>query len=364
MRSIASGYRVGQRLAICICTLTSLALGQWLGVESSATDAGLRGVHNARNGIIWASGTRGTVLRSEDDGFVWQKCTIPEDARALDFRGVWAWDANHAIVMSSGTGNASRLYETRDGGATWRLLFQNPDPTGFWDGIIFNGNEGVLVGDPVNGRFTVFRTKDLGQHWTRDSNPRLASDPKGEGVFAASNSSVTTRQDGPTFVFVTGGASGARFFGLETMLSVSGQNKHESQSSSSLVLPLTSGSESSGAFSIEFRTSEIGVVVGGDYKQPTQREGTAAFTSDAGIHWTVSMKPPSGFRSAVAWEPKFHCWIAAGPNGSDVSFNDGRSWLPFDNGNWNALSLPWVVGRKGRIARLDEQALKTLASKK
>ncbi len=125
-----------------------------------------------------------------------------------------------------------------------------------------------------------------------------------------------------------------------------------------------SGTESSGAFSTAFRTPDIGVVTGGDYKQPTKTEGTAAFTSDAGLHWTASAKPPSGFRSAVAWEGRFHCWIAVGPNGSDVSFDDGKSWLPFDKGNWNALSLPWVVGPKGQIARLDEQALKALALKK
>jgi len=304
------------------------------------------------------------VLRSEDDGFVWQKCAIPEGARSLDFRGVWAWDANRAIVMSSGTGDASRLYDTQDGGATWRLLFSNPDPTGFWDGIAFSGNLGILVGDPVNGRLTVFRTKDLGQHWTRDSDHRLAAEPKGEGIFAASNSSLTTRGGGTTFAFVTGGASGSRFFGLLTMLVVSGPNERRLESWSSAVLPLASGNESSGAFSTGFRSPEIGVVVGGDYKQPTKTEGTAAFTSDSGIHWTASMKPPSGFRSAVAWEPKFHCWIAAGPNGSDLSFDDGRTWQPFDKGNWNALSLPWVVGPKGQIARLDEEAVKASGPKK
>src|SRR3954467_12011764 len=162
MEPFVSAYVLARRSAICICTLSSLALGQWIPVQSSETEAGLRGVHNAGKGIIWASGTGGTVLRSEDDGFVWQKCSIPPDARSLDFRGVWAWDANHSVVMSSGTGDVSRVYETVDGGTSWRLLFQNPDPTGFWDGIAFSGKHGMLVGDPVDGRFTVFHTKDLG----------------------------------------------------------------------------------------------------------------------------------------------------------------------------------------------------------
>src|SRR5437764_11553329 len=90
-----------------------------------------------RIGRNWASGSSGMVLRSEDDGSVWQNCTMPEGGERLDFRGVWAWDAEHAVVMSSGTGDVSRLYETTDGCATWHLLFQNPDASGFWDALCF-----------------------------------------------------------------------------------------------------------------------------------------------------------------------------------------------------------------------------------
>ena len=45
-------------------------------------------------------------------------------------------------------------------------------------------------------------------------------------------------------------------------------------------------------------------------------------------------------------------WITVGANGYDVSRDDGKTWHPIDNGDWNALSLPFVVGPKGRIARL------------
>jgi hypothetical protein len=41
-----------------------------------------------------------------------------------------------------------------------------------------------------------------------------------------------------------------------------------------------------------------------------------------------------------------------GTNGSDISRDDGKTWTALDDGNWNALSLPFVVGPKGRIARL------------
>src|SRR4051812_1937551 len=105
-----------------LCWMDHAFAGQ-LEWEQSGSSAGLRGLHSAGNGIVWASGTKGTVLRSEDDGFVWQQCSVPAEAQNLDFRGIWAWDANQAIVMSSGTGAESRLYLTMDGGAHWRMLF-------------------------------------------------------------------------------------------------------------------------------------------------------------------------------------------------------------------------------------------------
>ncbi len=117
-------------------------------------------------------------------------------------------------------------------------------------------------------------------------------------------------------------------------------------------VPLASGTESSGVFSLAFRDQDHGIAVGGDYKKPNESNGTAAYTTDGGQTWTAATKPPHGYRSAVAWDAADKAWIAAGTNGSDVSFDDGKTWQPLDNGNWNALSLPWVVGPEGRIAKL------------
>ena len=59
---------------------------------------------------------------------------MPDGAEKLDFRSVWAWDAQTAIVMSSGPGEQSRLYKTTDGCAHWTALATNKDASGFWDG--------------------------------------------------------------------------------------------------------------------------------------------------------------------------------------------------------------------------------------
>ncbi len=141
---------------------------QWQ-IQTSNTIADLRGIHSVGGGVAWASGTNGTVLRTEDGGYIWQSCSIPPGAEKLDFRGIQAFDANTAIVMSSGKGDLSRLYKTTDGCHTWKLIFTNPDPDGFWDALKLRiAIAGMLVGDPVNGRFAIYGSTDSGlEKWDR-----------------------------------------------------------------------------------------------------------------------------------------------------------------------------------------------------
>ena len=148
--------------------------GQWH-MQDSHTNADLRGIHSIGNGIVWASGTNGTILRTTDDGDHWQPCATPSGAEVLDFRGIQGFDANTAIVMSSGKGDLSRLYKTTDACHTWKLVFTNPDKDGFWDALRFSKpwptgrseTNGVLIGDPVAGTFSVFLTSDRGETWRR-----------------------------------------------------------------------------------------------------------------------------------------------------------------------------------------------------
>jgi photosystem II stability/assembly factor-like uncharacterized protein len=375
---------------------------QW-DIQDSGTKASLRGIHSLGKGIAWASGTDGTVLRTEDNGAHWLPCATPPDAEKLDFRGIQAFDNKTAIVMSSGKGDASRLYKTTDACQTWSLLFTNPDPEGFWDGIKFTAkfqdrfgeklHQGVVIGDPVNGEFAVFETNDSGAHWEKRTGPFYpVTAREGEALFAASNSSFILIDDEGEIdgeIFVTGGTQGSRSRVRSEYV------KHDPQVSVKFVggdLPLASG-ESAGAFSIAtshgamskeerlaedrdriyfFPTKALCVAVGGDYKKPDKGSGTAAYSSDGGRHWKSPKSPPHGYRSSVAYDPTTKTWITVGPNGTDISTDDGRNWRALKPGpndaldadkNWNALSLPFVVGPKGRIGVLRPDALKAPPSK-
>jgi hypothetical protein len=129
---------------------------------------------------------------------------------------------------------------------------------------------------------------------------------------------------------------------------------------------MSDGTPSSGIFSFDFRTDLTGVAVGGDYARPNDSAKTAALTADGGLTWTAPMTPPHGYRSAVAYDPATKTWITVGPNGTDISTDDGRNWRPLlptpgeapDSAqHWNALSLPFVVGPHGRIGRLRPAAI-------
>jgi photosystem II stability/assembly factor-like uncharacterized protein len=327
-----------------------------LEMQDSGTTASLRGIHAVGGGVAWASGTNGTVLRTEDSGYMWQSCAMPPGAEKLDFRGIWAWDANTAIVMSSGPGDQSRLYKTTDGCSHWALLYTNPDKDGFWDAMVFAGNNpsenGWVLGDPVAGSFKILSFNTDGKFSSGDVSAPSA--PPGSGAFAASNSSLALNLR-PGFPLIShvwfgaGGKAGAMVYVRKTR--PAGWEKYIT-SWTAVHVPLASGTDAAGVFSLAFRDDQHGMAVGGDYTKPNESTGTAAWTADGGQHWAAAAKPPHGYRSAVAWDAEVKAWIAAGTNGSDISYDDGKTWQPLDDGNWNALSLPWIVGPKGRIAKL------------
>jgi len=315
--------------------LACLTCAQSWKTNESGTSVDLRGVNAASARVIWASGAKGTYLLSTDGGATWKTATVP-GAADLDFRGVQAIDGKTAFLLSSGPGEKSRIYKTTDAGSNWQALQVNPDPKGFWDAIaMWDPSHGIVLGDPVNGRFVLYTTSD-GLTWQPQKGPPGNAQ---EGAFAASNSSLIVRGAHEAW-FGTGGPGGGRVF----------HSEDDGKTWSVAKTPIRHDSMSSGIFSLAFSDSLHGIAAGGDYMDPESRQGTLAVTDDGGKNWKP-ISAPFGYRSAAAYISGKRFWLVTGPGGSNWS-SDRSVWTVLNSG-YNALSFPAAVGAGGAVALLD-----------
>src|SRR5712672_1972732 len=145
----------------------------------------LPGVSVVSQKVAWASGTHGSYLRTTD-GRIWIPDQVP-GAETLDFRGIVAFSAEEAFLMSSGPGDQSRIYHTADAGRLWQLQFTNTNPKGFFDSMVFwDKTHGIVLGDPIPDetgklKFELLLTTD-GQTWHALSSTQLPPAEEGEGA--------------------------------------------------------------------------------------------------------------------------------------------------------------------------------------
>ena len=250
--------------------LSGLVAPRWSPLTSGVA-ATLRGVSAVSDTVAWASGSGSTVLRTADGGQTWQALTVTTER--LDFRDVDAIDARTAYLLSIGTGPASRIYKTTDAGATWTLQYTNPEPKGFLDAMAFwDATHGIVVGDSIDGAFSILLTADGGKTWTPAPATGLPPALAGEGAFAASGTNVAVHGANDAW-FATGAASKARVL----------HTRDRGRSWTIADTPLIAGA-SAGAFSIAFRDANHGVVVGGDYQKEAEAIDNVAITSEAAAH--------------------------------------------------------------------------------
>jgi len=300
--------------------------------QRSDTGSDLRAVATPAKGTAWASGTKGTWLRTIDEGDHWSSGVIP-GGEQLDFRSLAAFDENRAIVLSAGS--PARIFRTDDGGASWREVYRNDAPQIFFDALRFaDESRGYALADPIDGRFVVLETTDAGETWHELPGPEAQP---GEGAFAASNSALAVRGD--LLWFGTGGSI-ARVF----------RSADRGRTWTVAPAPVQSGAPSKGVFAVAFANDRRGALVGGDYQKPAE-PGAFAVTEDGGVTWKAA-QPPPGYRSSLVFVNGERV-LATGTSGTDWREPDG-SWRSVGPG-MNALASwglsGWGVGPKGAVAR-------------
>jgi photosystem II stability/assembly factor-like uncharacterized protein len=316
--------------------------------QTSGTTALLQAVSVVDSEVVWVGGHAGTYVRTTDGGATWHAAVMP-GADSLEFRDVYAVDANTAYLLSAGPGERSRIYKTTDAGRTWALQFTNHDSQAFFDCFDFwDAQHGIAVSDAVDGHFPVIVTADGGATWTPVPPSALPPALPNEGGFAASGTCVVALGSGDAWIG-TGSASVAR------VLHTADRGRSWTVASS----PVPAGA-TTGITSLAFRDVRHGVALGGPIAQRNAWTNNIATTDDGGRTWTPGGRPsfPGAVYGAV-YVPRSRppLLVAVGPNGISTSVDDGRSWAPADTLEYWSVGFAspaagWAVGPKGRITKL------------
>ena len=305
-------------------------------------EVSIRGIQATSDATVFVSGTQGTLAKTEDDGQTWTFMHVP-DSEALDFRDVQVLDNASIVLMSAGEGKASNIFKSSDGGQSWEKTFEMTEEKGFLNAISFwDDQNGVALGDPIEGTHYLVITNDAGKSWSRLNPSGIPAMHEGEYGFAASGSNLMT--SGKEDLWIVTGGTHSRLF----------HAKNRGKTWTAKDLDLQKGQASTGAFSIAVSGHQI-AVVGGDYQNPEKQANNALFgTLDKLM---ASDKQPS-YRSCVQFHPTMSgSLVAVGRAGCSISQDNGKTWSDFgDQGFYTFDFSPqgqgWAAGNKGRVARL------------
>jgi len=324
-------------LLLFLMLTTVCSQSQTVQVLSTGTKTSIRGLSVVDDKTVWVSGSNGTVGRSLDGGvtFIWM---IVKGFEKTDFRDIEAFNETDAIIM--GISEPAYLLRTNDGGKNWQVVFENKDKGMFLDAMEFwNEQSGIVIGDPMDGRFFIARTFDGGNSWQGiPTNIRPVAD-SGEACFASSGTNIR-KLNKKEAIFITGGLVSS------VMLR-----------SNKIALPLIGGKESTGANSIAIKNKNTWMIVGGDFTTKDSTTLNAVLTKNGGKTFIKPTTPPTGYRSCVEYIRKKQ-WIACGLNGADITNDDGHTFTNISKESFHVVrkakkgKAVFFAGNGGKIGKL------------
>ena len=310
---------------------------------SSDRKVSIRGLSVVNDQVIWVSGNNGQVGRSIDGGKTWV-WRVVKGFEKRDFRDIEAFDAATAVIMA--IAEPANILKTIDGGETWKVVYENPKKGMFLDAMEFwDQFSGIVIGDPIDGKFFIARSFDEGETWKEIPEKNLPAADSGEACFAASGTNVMVL-DKDEACFVSGGLK-SRFF----------------WKGSPIPLPIVQGRESAGANSIAVRDKQKVknslhlVVVGGDFAKDTSSYKNCFYSKDGGKNWIAPVTPPRGYRSCVEYITK-NKLITCGTTGVDVSTDGGKNWKLISSEGFHVCrkakngTAVFLAGPNGKIGKL------------
>ncbi len=312
-------------------------------VLTSGNGISLRGLSVVNDNVIWVSGNKGTVGRSNNGGKTWKWMTV-SGFEKNDFRDIEAFDGATAVIMA--VAEPAYILKTSDGGETWKVVYENKAKGIFLDAMEFwNEQAGIIVGDPIDGRFFVTRTFDGGNTWQDIPFANRPIADSGEACFAASGTNIRAL-DRDEAVFVSGGKRSRLFI-----------------RDSPMPLPIIQGQETTGANSVaiwdklKLKGGKKMIVVGGDFNKPESNTKNCYYTMNGGKSWEIPNTPPHGYRSCVEYFSKTDLF-SCGLTGIDYTHDGGKNWKWISKESFHVVrasklgSAIFLAGTDGKIGKI------------
>jgi hypothetical protein len=310
----------------------------------------LRGLSVPSEKVIWASGSKGTVVKSLNGGVSFEWLQV-KGYETRDFRAIHAWNENEVIIVAVAA--PAVILKTMNGGLSWNKVYENVDTSMFLDAIAFrNENEGAVIGDPINDTLFLLQTNDKGTNWERVKGDYWKSKViKGEAFFASSNSNLAFLDN--KIAFVSGGIKSRLWIGGEAM-----------------DIPIIQGLNSTGANTMAISPNKNHIVIaGGDFNNPNEMNNNFVkldrfknpntnnkHLSEIKYFWKLnkSVKNIHGYKSSlVCLNNKW--MLATGTSGVEISRNKGKNWEKISNESFHVVQVQpnrkaaFFAGSGGRI---------------
>ncbi len=328
--------------AISILLSTILLSQPGIKLLESGKRVSIRGLSVVNDQIVWASGSNGSVARSVDGGTSWSWTVVPGYEKR-DFRDIEAFDENTAVIM--GVAEPGIILQTKDGGKTWRKVYEDTTRGMFLDAMDFgSAQKGIVIGDPIGDKVYLASSEDNGDSWKKMEHgknfPEIPA-REGEAFFASSGTNVQWVGKHP--IIVSGGKS-SRIFWKKQWTD----------------LPIMQGKESTGANSIAVYDNRYSVVVGGDFTKDTIRsQNCVLVTLKPTLRLRQPVTSPHGYRSCVIFLTK-NKLLTCGTSGIDLSEDGGNNWTLISRESFHVCqkakngTAVFLAGGNGRIAKLIE----------
>ncbi len=299
----------------------------------------IRGLSSISDSTFWISGSGGLAahVALKIDGVELKSI---DGFEQRDFRDIHGWNDLDAITMS--VGDSAIFLKTNSQWSEFDTVFADFSPGVFIDAFDFEGDHGIAYGDALNNVLYILESFDAGKSWKKIDGRLLPGALPGEGGFAASGTNVDLI-NGNTFI-TTGAGTFPRVI----------SRKKDARIWESHKVPLQSGSLN-GGYSIVFKNSNEGIVVGGSFQDSLRADSVCAVTIDGGLEWSALEEGRlPGFRSCVAYSSELDVYLATGRTGVDYSY-DGRNWISVtQEGGYFACAFgnecAILVGRGGKCA--------------